>query len=94
MSTTQITAARGAVNPSEHVPPLGTAGDLIDTILDRIALHLRARFSGCSHLMLNEITDRLLDLCAEIERLLREHEENVARLVLEHERCERENAET
>jgi hypothetical protein len=71
------------IDPAECVPPLGSRGhDLADTVVDRIALHVRARFPGCSQFTLNEITSQLLGLRAEIERLLHEYEEDVARELL------------
>jgi hypothetical protein len=57
-----------------HVPPLTWSGGLADVIVDRAALHVRARVPGCAHFTLDELTKLLATFHAEVEQLIsREH---------------------
>src|SRR5439155_22614167 len=47
-----------------------TAQDLADVIVDRAALHIRARVPGCTHFTLGELTALLADFRAEVVQLM------------------------
>jgi hypothetical protein len=64
---------RPALTPQVHyIPPLRHElwRDLADVIVDRAALHIRARVPGCPHFTLDELTTLLSDFRAEVEQLV------------------------